>query len=242
MSYILDALRRAQAERERGQVPGLEARTLVQTPPPQPPRRAAAWWLGGGLVLALLVTAAVLVWRGNAAPAPSTAARQAQAASTAAAVSAVAATSPGPLPAPQPPMVVVSVPTAPPALPAPPLAQPVYPAALNAPLPLPLPLPAAATAAATAAAPAATPAVPGPPAGGVRAVQLAQLSPELRRELPALTLGGAIWSDNAASRFVIVNGQVLREGDAAAPGVLLERIGPKAVFLRWRDWRLEVPI
>jgi general secretion pathway protein B len=55
-------------------------------------------------------------------------------------------------------------------------------------------------------------------------------------------LGGAIWSDNAASRFVIVNGQVLREGEAAAPGVLLERIGPKAVFLRWRDWRIEVPI
>jgi general secretion pathway protein B len=77
---------------------------------------------------------------------------------------------------------------------------------------------------------------------GVRAVSLAQLSPEVRRELPPLALGGAIWSDNVASRFVIVNGQVLREGDAAAPGVVLERIGPKAVYLRWRDWRIEIPI
>jgi general secretion pathway protein B len=83
---------------------------------------------------------------------------------------------------------------------------------------------------------------PPPAANAVRPVQLAQLSAELRRELPAMVLGGAIWSDNAASRFVIVNGQVLREGEAAAPGVLLERIGPKAVFLRWRDWRIEVPI
>ena len=68
------------------------------------------------------------------------------------------------------------------------------------------------------------------------------MSADLRRELPALTVSGAIWSDNAASRFVIVNGQVLREGEAAAPGVLLERIGPKAVFLRWRDWLIEVPV
>jgi general secretion pathway protein B len=77
---------------------------------------------------------------------------------------------------------------------------------------------------------------------GVRGVTLAQLGADLRRELPPLALGGAIWSDNAASRFLIVNGQVLREGDTAAPGVVLERIGPKAAFLRWRDWRIEVPL
>jgi general secretion pathway protein B len=88
-------------------------------------------------------------------------------------------------------------------------------------------------------------AAPPPPASAsspVRAVLLAQLAADLRRELPPLTLGGAIWSDSAASRFVIVNGQVLREGEVAAPGVVLERIGQKAVFLRWRDWRIEVPI
>jgi general secretion pathway protein B len=76
----------------------------------------------------------------------------------------------------------------------------------------------------------------------VRPTTLAQLSADLRRDLPPLLLGGAIWSDNVSSRFVIVNGQVLREGDTAAPGVVLERIGPKAVFVRWRDWRIELPL
>jgi general secretion pathway protein B len=88
---------------------------------------------------------------------------------------------------------------------------------------------------------------PAPPSSAavsasVRAVTLTQLSPDVRRELPPLALGGAIWSDNVASRFVVVNGLVLREGDVAGPGVVLERIGPKAVFLRWRDWRIEVPL
>ncbi len=56
-----------------------------------------------------------------------------------------------------------------------------------------------------------------------------------------MSFGGSIWSDSAANRFVIVNGQVVREGEQAAPGVTLERIGPKAAILRWRDLRIEVP-
>jgi general secretion pathway protein B len=221
MSYILDALRRAQAERERGQVPGLEARTMGAAPPQPPPRRATAVWLGGALALAALVGAGLLIWRGGAAPWPPQAALQVPTAQPQPGGPAVPAV-PDPLPAPALPMVVVSVPTAPsPASSASP--------AWTAPVP------------SAPAGPVPVPALP-VPASGVRAVQLAQLSPELRRELPALALGGAIWSDNAASRFVIVNGQVLREGEAAAPGVVLERIGPKAVFLRWRDWRIEVPI
>ena len=71
---------------------------------------------------------------------------------------------------------------------------------------------------------------------------IAQLNPEQRRDLPAMAIGGSIWSDNPANRFVIVNGQVVREGEAAAPGVTLERIAPKAATLRWRDLRVEVPL
>ena len=75
-----------------------------------------------------------------------------------------------------------------------------------------------------------------------RAVPLAELSPDQRRELSALVIGGSIWSDNAANRFVIVNGQVVREGEAAGPGATLERIGPKSVIVRWRDMRIELPL
>jgi general secretion pathway protein B len=204
MSYILDALRRAQAERERGQVPGLDARTLVATPPPQPQRRTGLLWLGVGLALAALGLSALLMWRSDPKPVPDVAqSAAAQLPAVQAAPAPVAAASAPPVPAP-PAMVVVSA----------------------------------------AALPASTSA-PFPPAAvgdNVRAVKLEQLAPDLRRDLPPLVLGGAIWSDNVASRFVIVNGQVLREGDTAGPGVVLERIGPKGVFLRWRDWRIEVPL
>jgi general secretion pathway protein B len=72
-------------------------------------------------------------------------------------------------------------------------------------------------------------------------LRLDRLSPEQRRELGPLVIGGSIWSENASSRFVIVNGQVVREGEAAAPGVTLERIEPKAAVLRWRELRIELP-
>jgi general secretion pathway protein B len=54
-------------------------------------------------------------------------------------------------------------------------------------------------------------------------------------------LGGVIYSESVASRFVIVNGQVVREGELAAPGVTLERIGPKSVVMIWRGLRIELP-
>ena len=57
-----------------------------------------------------------------------------------------------------------------------------------------------------------------------------------------MVMGGSIWSDNASSRFVIINGQVVREGEQAAAGVTLERIAPKGATLRWRDLRIEVPL
>jgi len=78
---------------------------------------------------------------------------------------------------------------------------------------------------------------PGPPA-----TPLAQLPPEVRSQLPPMTVGGWIYSDSASSRFVMINGQIVREGEPAATGVVLERIGPKSAVLRWREWRIEVPL
>lgn len=79
---------------------------------------------------------------------------------------------------------------------------------------------------------------PSPP----RAIPLAQLSPDLRREMPAMTVGGSVYSADPPSRFVIINGQVVREGEGAAAGVTVERIGPKSAVLRWREMRVEVPL
>lgn len=67
-----------------------------------------------------------------------------------------------------------------------------------------------------------------------------QLSAEQRRSLPQLAIGGAIYSDQPAARMLLVGGQLLHEGDTAAPGVTLERIGPRSAVLRWRELRYEV--
>lgn len=195
MSYILEALRRSQAERERGQVPGLHAHAAPAEAPPPARRGGPALWLGVGLGLGL-VAALVAWWLRPVAPTPVVVAAPAPVA---------VAPSAAPLP------VVVSAPV---------------PVAVPAPAPVP------------AAAPSPPPVAAAPP----RVPTLAELSAEQRRELPPLVMGGSIWSENAISRFVIVNGQVVREGEAAAPGVTVERIAPKAVLLKWRELRFEVPL
>lgn len=251
MSYILDALRRADAdrERERGAVPGLHARPLagsaaeVRSTVP-----AAAWMALAGGVLALLAVLAWWVLRspsdvppGPVATAPVSVAQLPvapvaaapggvqpavpQAAAVPAAVPA-AATAPPPvlqMPQVQPPPAqrLTAVPQAPRQPPVQ-AQRPLPPAPQASAVPAPRPQPAENS------APKATP--------------LADVPPELRREMPPMSVGGSIYSDSPASRFVMVNGQVVREGEAAAAGVLLERIGPKSAVLRWRDMRIEVPL
>ena len=74
------------------------------------------------------------------------------------------------------------------------------------------------------------------------AVPLAALSAEQRRDWPLLSVNGAVHSDNPASRFIIVNGQIVHEGEEAAAGVTVERISPRAPILRWRGLRVEMPL
>ena len=51
----------------------------------------------------------------------------------------------------------------------------------------------------------------------------------MREQLPTLQLAGVTYSSNPVYRMVIVNGQVLHEGDTAAPGLVLERIEPARI-------------
>ncbi|WP_200222300.1 general secretion pathway protein GspB, partial [Rubrivivax gelatinosus] len=101
-------------------------------------------------------------------------------------------------------------------------------------------VPAPGPAATPANMPATADARPTTPAAE-RAIPIEQLSAEQRRGLPQLTIGGAIYSDQPAARMLLVGGQLLHEGDTAAPGVTLERIGPRSAVLRWRTLRYEVP-
>ena len=69
-----------------------------------------------------------------------------------------------------------------------------------------------------------------------------QEAPEdVRRQLAAIRLAGGMHSPRPADRLLIVNGQVAREGEAVAEGVMLEQIQPRSAIFRIRQHRIEVP-
>jgi len=204
MSYILDALRRAEAdrERERGQVPGLHTQPLTGSEAtPAAGRRAWLPWAGAGLLLAGIVAGSW--WAGSDAPPP--------------------APAPAPLPAPLP---VAAAPAVPAIAPAPP-----PPAASASPY---LPPVVAAPAPAPAAAPAPPP--------EARIPRLAELPESMRRELPRLTISGSVYSDDPAARFVIVNGEVQREGAKLGADLVLEQIGARELVLRFKGQCFRQPV
>jgi general secretion pathway protein B len=57
---------------------------------------------------------------------------------------------------------------------------------------------------------------------------------------PALVVTGGVYSNNAAQRMLIVNGQVFSEGGQPAPGVMLEQIRPNSAVLSFGGSRFSV--
>jgi len=193
MSYILEALKKAEAERQRGAVPTLQSLSGAA-----PPAEAAATkpvlryaLIGGALLILLLIGVLISPWLTTPAVAPQVAL--------------------APVPAPTPARVE---PRALPPPPAPP------PRAVEAPKPVAAPVVVAAAAPASAPVPT-----------------LAELPESLRRSLPPLKLGGSMYSDTPASRMLIINSVVYHEGDALAPGLLLETIGTRKAQLSYQGQR-----
>ncbi|MFN3304095.1 MAG: general secretion pathway protein GspB, partial [Roseateles sp.] len=93
----------------------------------------------------------------------------------------------------------------------------------------------------------ATPAPPREPVAAASAVEapvpgLAELPESTRRELPRLTISGSVYSDDPASRFVMINGEVQREGARLGPELVLERIAPRELVLRFKGQRYRQPV
>jgi general secretion pathway protein B len=210
MSYILDALKKADADRARdtAAVPDLYAQADAARGA-RAAARPSGWWLLGlgaaGLVLA------ALAWRWFSA-APAEAAPPAPMAQAPAAVPVTRAPAPQPMPAIATPVLAA------------PAVSPPPPARERAPA---LPV-------------AAKPVAPASAAGESRVVALADLPADLRSQLPALVVGGSVYSPNAASRMVILNGQVFREGDKPVEGLSVEQIRLKSSVLAFRGQRFEL--
>ncbi|HJW11002.1 MAG TPA: general secretion pathway protein GspB [Albitalea sp.] len=211
MSYILDALRRADSERERGTVPGLHAQTIAPDAADADSERGTTpwpWVVVGALALALVGLLAWHLLTSDASPPP------------------IAQPAPQPVtPAPAP-VAVAPAPVAPPVT-----EKPVF-------APTALPEPVAAPKAAPPLARVETPA--SAPAGEARVYTLNELPDNIRRELPTLTIGGSIDSANAANRMLIINGQLFHEGDKLAADLSLEQIKLKTAVLKYKGYRYSV--
>jgi general secretion pathway protein B len=211
MSYILDALRKADAQRERDPARGIHAQPLQVSSLAPPEGHQSRLWLGGVAVIGAGLLA-VAAWQlaGPAAPPV-----------------AVSGAPPGAGTSPAP-AVIMPLP-APEVLPAaPPPAAPVAP-------------PAAPLREARKPAPALAASSPAPAAAAPdRLLSVNELPADVQRDLPKLAISGGVYSDNPAQRMLIVNGQVVGEGAEPAPGVVLEQIRAKTAVLRYRGYRYAV--
>lgn len=66
------------------------------------------------------------------------------------------------------------------------------------------------------------------------------LPEEIRRGVPRLAIGGAMYSESPANRMLIVNGQLFRENDRLADDLVLEQIALKSAVLRYRNYRFRI--
>ena len=237
MSLILEALRKSEAERQRGRVPAIAAEPAVPAPAHHgtPPW---AWLFGGAGVLAIAGAAWLVAGsrdRIPAAPAPTAAAiaQPASAPAPAAPTPTPAATSDAPHASPPAPAALPPVARLEPApapatpAPAPPLAAPALATGLAA----RVPSASASTAPATAAVIPLTGA----------ALLLADLDPDSRKALPPLRLSMHLWDADPARRFVILDGARLAEGDRVGPAVLTE-ITRDGALLDWNGRRIRLPL
>jgi general secretion pathway protein B len=255
MSYILDALKRADAERGRGAVPGLHTRQMASpalSDSPSAGRRAA---LAAAAVVALGgVAAGVWFWQTPARPVPLAALAPAGAQPAAPApplAQPVVAQPPVQMPAPEPaPLTGAAAPLIP------------APAAPSAPVTAPMPALKPAVAAPLRAVPSAAPVapaagVPAPPskprtdsvpvakaspapAAPAAIPLLSELPDTIRRQLPPLAINGSVYSSNPGQRLLLVNNQVLAQGAQAAPEVTLEEIRPKSSVFSFRGSRFQL--
>lgn len=213
MSYILEALKKAQAERAHGAVPGVDAQPVptiaARTPVP------IRIWVVASLVL--LAASAGLYWQG-----PWDRADRGAPAGVAQAPEAIALPAPAPKAAAQPDTLSKPASTST-SVPAPAAEQ-------TSARPL-RKLGERAPGETAVAAPAPAP---------ERIALLQELPAQIQREIPTLAINGYIYASNPADRSVLINNRLRREGDSLGEGFVLEKLLPREMVLNYRGYRYRV--
>lgn len=244
MSYILEALKKAQAERQLGNAPTLHA-PQVQTPEPgaAASRKPLVIGLGAGALVVAL--GALLVWQRTPAPAAATATTATPAVAGQAAVPAAPA-----VPAAAGPALAANAAagTARPAAPsaaatlevsAPPAAE-AAPARASVPAGAHVARAPAQAAPSPSPSPASAPAPAPAPAPEDSLPYLRQLPDTIQRDIPRVTFGGYMYSANPADRLLLVDKTLRHEGEEVGPGLVLEKLLPKAAVMNFRGIRYRV--
>jgi general secretion pathway protein B len=248
MSYILEALKKAQAERQLGNAPTIHAPQPVQADQPGVAASRKPLFIGLGAGALVVVAGALFVWQRGSAPAPApvavpasapaVAGREPAATSPAPASAAAGAASntlevsapPEPVAPPRPAHVVEAHVAEPrmaeaPARPAPSAAVRTAPvAAATRPAPAPVPAPTSAP------TPAPEDSLP----------YLHQLPDTIQRDIPRVSFGGYMYSANPADRLLLVDKALRHEGEEVGPGLFLEKLLPKAAVMNYRGIRYRV--
>jgi general secretion pathway protein B len=213
MSFILDALKKSEAQRQRADAPALYEMKIA------PPRQGVPAWLLvlGGLLIINIGVLSVVLLRGNHSAAPP--------ADTNPSATEARATPPAPAATltPAPAAATATAPAAGrPAIPpeesgAPNSAASAADRADDAPAVEPAPVPAAGN------------------SGDVPTYDQAAAAPGAN--LPELKLDLHAYATNPADRFVFLNMTKLKEGQSSPAGVRVESITPDGAILSWQGSR-----
>jgi general secretion pathway protein B len=232
MSYILDALKKAEAERQHGAVPNIHVHPLPayagQTGK-RPAKRSIALLFAAVALISAFLLSWYRPWR-DMADAPSQPALK-----MSSAMQPAPRMAPANPPVARTPATIVAIAPAPEDKPAP----AEHAVEKKKPAPTTHKIDEATIAKATPATSAATKS-PAPDVTESLASLPRDLPAHLRSEVPAVTIGGYIYSDTPSERQLLVNKRLLREGEDVAPGLKLEKMLPKAAVFNYKGYRYQV--
>jgi general secretion pathway protein B len=244
MSYILDALKKADSERQHGKTPDIHtqpAHNNALDGDESLLKKSGIWII---LVVALIILCSALLamnWQRT---------------------SATVAVAPAPVPVPAPQPAAVAPVVAAPAVPVPPVNAP---SAESAPASTQQTAPAVAqptiTAPTNSEPKTATPTPKEKRHASTQKTQPTKKSKEkdnydpaietitttlrdlplnIQNEIPTITVGGYLYSDNRAECQLIINKMLLHEGEQVMPGMILERMMPHSAILNYKGYRYRI--
>lgn len=221
MSYILDALKKSEQQRQRGAAP-----ITLATPTATPAPRSPPAYRTGLLVLALIAAGIAIGWlRPWQSPTPT---------STPAIAVKPRISAPAPAPAPHPPVVAIPVAAAPPVQ---------FPPTRVATRESSPPAEAVSAPSVKPAQPVeaitAKPVVADAGEPLAKAPALNELPQSVRQALPAIAIALHAYARDPKDRVVMINNQMLRQGDLVAPGLRLEQITQEGVVLGYQGYRFQ---